>query len=121
MIGNIKASPTIYGYFALFLLALVQETNTHIPATHWVVPISRIISRSILTAIAYYCTKMHSTKSAAPSYHSIRETMISLTVDIEDKDKVCEVLQSKINQMRQEISRIERSLEEDYTSILEVR
>jgi len=56
------------------------------------------------------------------SYKSIRDQLISLSVDIEDKAKICALLERKIENERSLLGQVEGSLndEYEYDFILEV-
>lgn len=54
------------------------------------------------------------------SYKSIRDQLISLSVDIEDKAKICSLLERKIENERSLLGKVEGSINEEYDSILEV-
>jgi len=53
------------------------------------------------------------------SYQSIREQLINLQVDLDDKDKICSVLENRINIERSKLGRIEADATGEYTAILE--
>jgi len=57
--------------------------------------------------------------SAAATYQSIREQLIALQVDVDDKTKVCEVLEQKVRNERSLLSRIESEITEEYQTTLE--
>lgn len=54
------------------------------------------------------------------SYKSVRDQLISLSVDIEDKGKICSLLERKIEDERQQLARVEVSMNENYENIIEV-
>lgn len=54
------------------------------------------------------------------SYKSIRDQLISLSVDIEDKARICSLLERKIENERSILAKVEESLSEEHDSILEV-
>lgn len=56
---------------------------------------------------------------SAASYQSIREQLIALQVDLDDKGKVVGVLEQKVGLERQQLSRIEGELKDEYESVLE--
>ena len=51
---------------------------------------------------------------------SIQEHLILIQMDIEDRGKVCSVLQSKIDHQRIELESIERDMREHYQHLIEV-
>lgn len=51
---------------------------------------------------------------------NIREQLIRIQIDIDDRGKVCEILQSKINKQRSQLANVEQELREEYQSRLEV-
>jgi len=53
------------------------------------------------------------------SYQRMRETLISLQVDLDDKEKVCEQLQQKIDIERVKLGRIEADATAEYEHILQ--
>jgi hypothetical protein len=55
------------------------------------------------------------------SYRSIRDQLVSITVDIEDKSKVCSLLERNIEKERQQLASADASVREEYERILEVR
>ena len=57
--------------------------------------------------------------AAAATYQGIREQLIALQVDVDDKSKVCEVLEQKVRVERSLLSRVEGELTEDYQATLE--
>jgi len=57
--------------------------------------------------------------SDAASYQSVREQLISLQVDLDDKKKVCAVLDHKIGVERAKLGRIEADATQEYEAILE--
>jgi len=56
---------------------------------------------------------------ANSSYQNIREQFIALQVDLDDKNKICNVLEHKIQVERSLLSRIESDAAEEYQAILE--
>ena len=54
------------------------------------------------------------------TYKSIRDQLISLSVDIEDKTKICALLEKKIDHERSLLAKVEGSVNEEYDAILEV-
>ncbi len=54
------------------------------------------------------------------TYRSIRDQLISLSVDIEDKTKICALLERKIDHERSLLAKVEGSVNEEYDAILEV-
>jgi len=54
------------------------------------------------------------------SHKSIRDQLISLSVDIEDKSKICALLERKIDNERSLLGKVDASLAEEFESILEV-
>lgn len=57
--------------------------------------------------------------TSAATYQGIREQLIALQVDVDDKSKVCEVLEQKVRVERSLLSRVEGELTEDYQATLE--
>ena len=57
--------------------------------------------------------------TTASSYQSVREQLISLQVDLDDKKKVCAVLEQKIGVERSKLGRIEADATQEYEAILE--
>ena len=57
--------------------------------------------------------------SAAATYQGIREQLIALQVDVDDKGKVCEVLEQKVRAERSLLGRIEGDVTEEYQSTIE--
>lgn len=55
------------------------------------------------------------------SYRSIRDQLVSITVDIEDKSKVCNLLERNIEKERQQLAAADASVREEYERILAVR
>ena len=49
-----------------------------------------------------------------------KEQLIKLQIDIEDRGKVCTILQNKIDKQRCLLSNIEREVKEQYQQVLEV-
>ncbi len=56
---------------------------------------------------------------ANSSYQNIREQFIALQVDLDDKNKICSVLEHKIQVERSLLSRIESDAATEYQAILE--
>lgn len=54
------------------------------------------------------------------SYKSIRDQLIALSVDIEDKSKICSLLERKIENERELLGSVDASLNAEYNEILEV-
>lgn len=54
------------------------------------------------------------------TYKSIRDQLISLSVDIEDKTKICALLERKIDHERSQLAKVEGSVNDEYDAILEV-
>jgi signal recognition particle GTPase len=54
------------------------------------------------------------------SYQQIREQLINLNVDLEDKSKICKILEQKTKDERNQLSTIEAAFEEKYQAIIEV-
>lgn len=54
------------------------------------------------------------------SYRSIRDQLAAISVDIEDKAKVCGLLERNIEKERQLLASVEESVKEDYNRIIEV-
>lgn len=50
------------------------------------------------------------------SYHSIREQMVSLSVELEDRSRICQVLEEKIKSERSKLSRVESVVEGEFMS-----
>lgn len=55
------------------------------------------------------------------SYKSIRDQLISLSVDIEDKAKICVLLERKIEDERIQLSNVESLISDNYKNVIEVR
>lgn len=53
------------------------------------------------------------------SYHLVREKIIQLTVDLDDKKKIFKSIQRKIEAVRHSISRVEGDVEDEYNTIIE--
>lgn len=53
-------------------------------------------------------------------YQKLREQLVALTVDIEDKDNVCRMLNRRLNSERQHLGKVETDITEEYTNIIEV-
>ena len=62
---------------------------------------------------------MMSTTTVERSYRQIREQLISLTVDLEDKTKLCKFLKDKANRAREHLKRMEPEFEKRYQAQLE--
>ena len=58
--------------------------------------------------------------TANASYQRIREQLINLSVDLEDKSKLCEILVQKTNNERKALGLVEANCEEKYLAIIEV-
>lgn len=54
------------------------------------------------------------------TYKSIRDQLVSLSVDIEDKSKICTLLEKKIDNERTLLAKVEGSVNAEYDAILEV-
>jgi hypothetical protein len=54
------------------------------------------------------------------SYQQIREQLINLNVDLEDKSKICKILEQKSKDERDALGTIEAEFEEKYQAIIEV-
>lgn len=54
------------------------------------------------------------------SYKFVRDQLISLSVDIGDKGKICSLLERKIEDERQQLSRVEVSMNENYETTIDV-
>ena len=50
----------------------------------------------------------------AQSYHDIREQLVTLTVELDDRSRVCQVLNTKIEDERLKLSQVESVVENDY-------
>lgn len=63
-----------------------------------------------------------STASHRANYSSShpKEQLIKLQIDIEDRGKICTILQNKIDKQRYLLSNIEREVREQYQQVLEV-
>jgi hypothetical protein len=55
------------------------------------------------------------------SYKSVRDQLVSITVDIEDKSKVCGLLERNIEKERQLLSTVDAAVREDFEHIIAVR
>jgi hypothetical protein len=53
------------------------------------------------------------------NYQSIREQLVSLQVDLDDKQKICQVLDQKVKQERAKLGRVEEETNEEYQQVLE--
>ena len=60
-----------------------------------------------------------SSAAAADSYRSIREQLISLSVDAEDKAQVGEALKRRVNAERAAFGRVEDAIAEEYQRLIE--
>ena len=58
--------------------------------------------------------------SANVSYQRIREQLINLSVDLEDKTKLCQILEQKIRDERKMLGLVEAKCEEKFLVIIEV-
>lgn len=58
--------------------------------------------------------------SANASYQRIREKLINLSVDLEDKTKLCQILEQKIRDERKTLGLVEARCEEKFLVIIEV-
>lgn len=54
------------------------------------------------------------------TYQQIREQLINLSVDLEDKSKVCKILEQKVRGERDQLGLIESRYEEKYQLIIKV-
>ena len=54
------------------------------------------------------------------SYKSIRDQLVSISVDIDDKGKICKILEKKIESERLLLSRVESTLSEEYENKIQV-
>jgi hypothetical protein len=52
-------------------------------------------------------------------YQNVRETLIALEVDLDDKKKICEHLKGKIAQERAKLSTVEADLSTDYEAVMD--
>jgi hypothetical protein len=52
------------------------------------------------------------------SYHLVREKIIQLTVDLDDKTKLCASLQRKIAAVRESLSHVESNATEEFDAIM---
>ena len=59
------------------------------------------------------------TTTAERSYRQIREQLIALTVDLEDKTKICKFLKEKAKHTREQLNRMEPEFEKRYQAQLE--
>ena len=55
------------------------------------------------------------------SYQQIREQLINLSVDLEDKTNVCKILEQKAKDERHLLGLVESDYEARYQTIIEVR
>lgn len=64
-----------------------------------------------------------STTSYRASYSNSqsKEQLIKLQIDIEDRGKICTILQNKIDKQRYFLSNVETEVKEHYQQVLEVR
>lgn len=53
------------------------------------------------------------------NYQSIREQLVSLQVDLDDKQKICEVLDQKVKLERAKLEKVEEETNEEYQQMLE--
>jgi hypothetical protein len=58
--------------------------------------------------------------SVQSSYKSIRDQLITISVSIDDKDKLNKLIERKIEQERSLLAEVESSLSREYERILEV-
>lgn len=58
--------------------------------------------------------------AANVSYQRIREQLINLSVDLEDKSKLCQILEQKTRDERKTLGLIEAKCEEKFLVIIEV-
>lgn len=58
--------------------------------------------------------------SANVSYQRVREQLINLSVDLEDKTKLCQILEQKIRDERKTLGLVEAKYEEKFLVIIEV-
>lgn len=58
--------------------------------------------------------------SVKATYQQIREQLINLSVDLEDKSKVCKILEQKTRDERHLLGLVEAEYENKYQSIIEV-
>lgn len=58
--------------------------------------------------------------SGKVSYQQIREQLINLNVDLEDKSKVCKILEQKVREEKRLLGLLEEEYETKYQSIIEV-
>ena len=58
--------------------------------------------------------------AANVSYQRIREQLINLSVDLEDKSKLCEILEQKTRDERKTLGLVEAKCEEKFLVIIEV-
>ena len=61
-----------------------------------------------------------SSSSSATDLNALREKVVSLTVDLQDKSKLLVILENRTEEERQEVQRIERRVNEEYSVIMEV-
>lgn len=54
------------------------------------------------------------------SYDSVRSKLVTLSVDLEDKEKLCDVLKSKIDQARHALFVVEKEITTKYERMMEV-
>jgi hypothetical protein len=55
------------------------------------------------------------------SYKSVRDQLVSITVDIEDKAKVCGLLERNIEKERLLLSTVDAAVREEFEHIIAVR
>ena len=58
--------------------------------------------------------------TAKASYQQIREQLINLSVDLEDKIKVCKILEQKTKDERHTLGLVEEEYDAKYQQIIEV-
>ena len=54
------------------------------------------------------------------TYQQIREQLINLSVDLEDKSKVCKILEQKVRDERNQLGLIDSRYEEKYQLVIKV-
>lgn len=59
--------------------------------------------------------------SKSTSVRNVREQIILIQMDIDDRVKVCALLEARIDQQRMELANVERNVREHYQQLLEVR
>jgi hypothetical protein len=55
------------------------------------------------------------------SYKSVRDQLVSITVDLEDKAKVCGLVERNIEKERQLLSTVDAAVREEFEHIIAVR